>query len=305
MRRDERFSVPTDVRLRKLGPNGATEKEERTIAHDLSRSGMRLLTSWSDLAQGDQVAIEEMGGGFSTEGVVRHVHRGTDQITRVGIEFVQNQAPARLVGTTASIKRPAFDTARSDPGLAPGEARPTSPLGGSPPGSRSGRTSSIPRTPLPPQAPPPVRPPIEASPPPSAPPPPAQTPKSVLEEIARVKEAVRSLVAESKIWEALECLSKAQSITAGTPEALTMQIMTLETQAKIPSLLRAAQQNLEELARSAPEDARVHSALGRIFWRAGLQARARVAFQRVAALEPSNREAAAALAILVEPTRKR
>ena len=84
-----------------------------------------------------------------------------------------------------------------------------------------------------------------------------------------------------------------------------MQIMTLETQAKIPSLLHAAQQNLEELARSAPEDARVHSALGRIFWRAGLQARARVAFQRVAALEPSNREAAAALAILVEPTRKR
>ena len=30
MRRDERSSVPTDVRLRKLGPNGATEKEERT-----------------------------------------------------------------------------------------------------------------------------------------------------------------------------------------------------------------------------------------------------------------------------------
>src|SRR6187549_1990076 len=106
-RRDERFALPTDVRIRKLGPGGVPEREERTIAHDLSRSGMRLLTSWSDLAAGDEVAIEEVGGNFSTSAVVRHVRRGTDQITRVGIEFTEKQAPDRLVGTTTGISPPA------------------------------------------------------------------------------------------------------------------------------------------------------------------------------------------------------
>jgi cytochrome c-type biogenesis protein CcmH/NrfG len=102
-------------------------------------------------------------------------------------------------------------------------------------------------------------------------------------------------VAESKIWEALEALARAQVLAEGTPEARAIRILTWETQAKIPSLWRSAQQSLEDLARSDPEDVAVHSALGRVFRGAGLSARARVAFSRVLALDPSNREAAAAL----------
>jgi Flp pilus assembly protein TadD len=79
----------------------------------------------------------------------------------------------------------------------------------------------------------------------------------------------------------------------------------LETQAKVPSLMRAAQQNLEDLARAEPGDPAVHSALGRIFREAGLSARARVAFTRVLELDPSNSEATAALVALNEPPKRR
>jgi len=313
-RKDERFIVPTDVRIRKLGPDGAPQKEERTIAHDLSRSGMRILTSWSDLAEGDQVSVEEVGGGFATGAIVRHVKRGTDQITRVGVEFTGKQAPDRLVGTTSSIERPAFSTLRSSSGshrVGPGPLPPPAASGSTsrsgsfrlaPP---SGTSASIsrpgfahaPAAPAPPRVEPPA--------PPAAPAPPARPLESILEEIEAAREAARALVADAKIWEALDCLAKAQVLAEGTPEVLSLRILTWEIQAKVPSLMRAAQQNLEDLARSEPANVAVHSALGRIYWEAGLSARARVAFTQVLALDPSNREATGALRVLNDPTKAR
>ena len=115
----------------------------------------------------------------------------------------------------------------------------------------------------------------------------------------------RRLTEESRIWEALECLSKAQGLAQGTAEANTIRIMIEETQAKNPALLRAAQQNLEDLARTEPGDAAVQSALGRIYREAGLAARAREAFGRALALDPANREASAALATLTTTNLRR
>ncbi len=312
-RRDERFIVPTDVRLRKLGPDGVSQKEERTIAHDLSRSGMRLLTSWSDLAEGDQVSVEEVGGNFTTGAVVRHVKRGTDQITRVGVEFVENQAPDRLVGTTTSIERPAFSSIRSSSGayragsgsLPPPSVSGSTSRSGSfrlvaPPGTSASISRpafvNAPASPVPPRVEPP------APPPPPAPP---RAIESILEEIEGSRAAARELVKDAKIWEALDCLAKALVLAEGTPEARSLRILICEIQAKVPSLLRTAQQNLEDLARSEPADVAAHSALGRTYWEAGLSARARVAFTRVLALDPSNREAAGALKVLNDPGKAR
>ena len=313
-RRDERFILPTDVRLRKLGPDGAPQKEERTIAHDLSRSGMRILTSWSDLAEGDQVSVEEVGGNFATGAVVRHVKRGTDQITRVGVEFTGTQAPDRLVGTTSSIERPAFSTLRSSSGshrVGPGPLPPPAASGSTsrsgsfrlaPPSGTSASISrpgfaSAPAAPAPPRVEPPA--------PPAAPAPPARPIEGILEDIERARAAARELVADAKIWEALDCLAKAQALAEGTPEERPLRILTCEIQAKVPSLLRTAQQSLEELARSEPADVAVHSALGRIYWEAGLSARARVAFTQVLSLDPSNREATGALRVLNDPGKAR
>ncbi|MBK5254494.1 MAG: PilZ domain-containing protein [Vicinamibacteria bacterium] len=310
-RRDERFEIPTDVVLRKLGSSGAPEKEERTIAHDLSRSGMRILTSWPDLEAGDQVAVQEVGGNFSSAAVVRHVKRGTDRITRVGVEFLENQAPDRLVGTTTGLARPVFDSVSSSVSAGSGSG-PISPLGESRPIprrrnsgsiSRPRTATSIPRPPVPPPSTTSI--PRPSGSPPSAPAPAARTTESLLEEIAVVRATARGLIAASKIWEALECLAKAQLLAEGTSEERAIKILTWETQAKVPSLMRAAEQSLEELARNEPGDAAVHSALGRIFWEARLSARARVAFNRVLALDPSNREATAALAVLNDPKKRR
>ena len=308
-RRDERFTIPTDVRLRKLGAGGAPQKEERTIAHDLSRSGMRVLTSWSDLQEGDRVEIEEVGGAFSTGAIIRHVKRGTDQITRAGVEFTGNQAPERMVGTTASLPRPAFTSVLSSPGSyrgVPGSVPP--PVS---PTSRSGsyRLLSLGDSPAisrPVPAPPISVPPrVEEAPRAAAPEAPAPPIESILEEIETARATARGLVAESKIWEALDCLAKAQTLAEGTSEARALRILTWETQAKIPSLMRQAQQNLEDLARREPTDPAAHSALGRIYWEAGLSARARMAFKQVLTLDPQNREANAALKAMSDPAKPR
>ncbi len=312
-RREERFELPTDVLLRKVGPDGVPGKEERTIAHDLSRSGMRVLTSWSDLAEGDHVTVQEVGGSFSTGAIVRHVKRGTDLITRAGLEFVENRAPDRLVGTTTSIRRPVFSTVQRtavSPGessalLPPPRASSQIPPLGTSPSLRPATTGWIPRTGVTAKLTSPAPTGGGGGHPPGAPAPPARSAESIQVEIATACATARSLVGESKIWEALECLSKAQALAEGTAEARAVRILTWETQAKVPSLMRAAQQNLEELARSEPGDVEVHSALGRVFRTAGLSARARVAFLRVLALDPNNREATSALAVLSDPTKRR
>ncbi len=311
-RRDERFIVPTDVRLRKLDAHGVPQKEERTIAHDLSRSGMRVLTSWSDLQEGDKVSIEEMGGSFSTGAIVRHVKRGTDQITRAGVEFIGKEAPERLVGTTASIPRPAFTSvlrppvSPADPDTSPRRAEsPTSRSGGFRLFTSPGPSASIAR---PEFAKPPVvhtPPRVEPPPPPVPPAPPARPLESVLEEIEGARAMARELVGEGKIWEALDCLAKARALAEGTSEEHPLRILTWETQAKLPSLTRQAHQNLEELASEKPADVAVHSALGRLYREAGLSARARMAFKRVLTLDPQNREAAAALQALGDPGKPR
>ena len=112
-------------------------------------------------------------------------------------------------------------------------------------------------------------------------------------------------MAESKVWEALDCLAKAQHLAEGTSEARTLRILIWEIQAKVPSLMRAAHQSLEDLAHNEPKDAAVHSALGRIYWQAGLSARARAAFKHVLTLDPANREATAALKALGDHTHAR
>ncbi len=140
IRKEERIDLPTDVVLRKLGPGGAPAKEERTVAHDLSRTGMRILTSWSDLEKGDQIDVLEVGGDFATGAIVRNVSRGSDQITRIGIEFLGNRAPDRLVGTNQTQRRgplgasptPASPPRHTGPTLRPTSSHSSGHLGADP-----------------------------------------------------------------------------------------------------------------------------------------------------------------------------
>ncbi len=143
--------------------------------------------------------------------------------------------------------------------------------------------------------------PVPPAPPPAAP----RDLERLREEMATARVTAKELIGESKVWEALDCLTKALALAEGTSEAHSIRVLIWETQARIPSLRRAAQANLEELAADDPRDLVVHSALGRMFFVAGLSARARVAFRHVLALDPSNREAAAALEALNDTTRRK
>ncbi len=293
VRREERIYLPTDVVLRKLGPGGASQKEERTVAHDLSRNGMRILTSWSDLQKGDPVGVVEVGGDFATGAIVRNVSRGTDHITRVGIEFIDKKAPDRLVGT-GNKPRPAFPPRPS-----------TGPVGSKGSGPVNPPRSSGPQLPprsSGPQLPPRAEPPKFRREVPTTqqerPSPSASAPARGPEEMQEMVATARKLAGESRIWEALECLSKAQGIARGKEDANMIRILIAETQAKNPALLRAAQENLEDLARTEPGDATVQLALGRLYREAGLSARAREAFGRALTLDPFNGEATTALGAL-------
>ncbi len=284
-RRDERIYLPTDVVLRKLGSGDQPQKEERTVAHDLSRSGMRILTSWSDLEKGDMVKVVEVGGDFATGAIVRNVSRGTDHITRVGIEFLDSRAPDRLVGTDK--------THRSGPrGAAPPAPRNSGP---SPAIADSQRFTPGARSAVPFPKPPPAA--TSRMDRPSVGPATVNTPRGpavIQDEIAKA----RQFIAESRLWEALQALATAQELAQGTKEAIQIRIMIAETQAMNPALLRAAQLNLEDLSHLEPKEPAVHAALGRIYRSAGLIKEAHGAFDRVLTLDPANQEASNAIAEL-------
>ncbi len=308
-RKDERIYLPTDVVLKKLGTGDLPVKEERTVAHDLSRSGMRILTSWSDLEKGDKVKVIEVGGDFATGAIVRNVNRGTDHITRVGIEFLDNRAPDRLVGTDKTRRAASKGSGPQAPARHSGpSAVVPPPPAGAPARPQSAVHATVHST---------AHTATHAQNRGSAPPPPPQKPpdrpfgegatvdpnrnrQRIREEITRA----RNLIVESRIWEALQALATAQELAQGTPEAITIRIMIGETQAMNPALLRAAQQNLEDLARNEPQVVEVHAALGRIYWSAGLAEKAIESFGRVLALDPDNREAVDALAALHESNSK-
>lgn len=284
-RRDERIYLPTDVLLKKLGPEGSPLKEERTVAHDLSRSGMRILTSWSDLEKGDKVKVVEVGGDFSTGAIVRNVSRGTDHITRVGIEFLDQRAPDRLVGTG--------NTSSGGPKAAsPGS--PARHSGPSPAVADSQRFTPGARSAIPTPNPPAPRPSGDRPSGERATFNPPRGPRGVQEEIARA----RQLISESRLWEALQSLTIAQELAQGTREGMQIRIMIAETQALNPALIRAAQLNLEDLSHHEPKEPLVHAALGRIYRSAGLIREAHGAFDRVLSLDPTNQEAANAIAEL-------
>jgi hypothetical protein len=94
-----RLGTPVNVRLRRLDAHGRTLHEERTIADNIGRGGARVMTAMSGLALGETIELEEVGGDFHTRTKVRHTTFGADHIQRLGLEFIDHQAPDRLVQT--------------------------------------------------------------------------------------------------------------------------------------------------------------------------------------------------------------
>jgi tetratricopeptide (TPR) repeat protein len=124
-RSSPRLEIPVNLVIRQLAAEGRPAREERTIAENISRGGVRVMTTWTGLAEGEVLEVSEIGGDFETRATVRGHWQGKDQIPRLNLEFIDRKAPTRLVG---SGEAPAAGDRRGSP-VSPGSGAP-SPAGG-------------------------------------------------------------------------------------------------------------------------------------------------------------------------------
>ena len=105
-RRDSRLGISVDLVVARERPDGSFERDERTLADNIGRRGARVLTADAGVAANDVLRIREQGGDFETRAAVRHVSVGADGIRRLGVEFLDREAPDRLVPTVEPKPRP-------------------------------------------------------------------------------------------------------------------------------------------------------------------------------------------------------
>ncbi|HET8645586.1 MAG TPA: PilZ domain-containing protein, partial [Vicinamibacteria bacterium] len=74
-RRGGRLEVFVNLRLRHLQPHGASPSEEQTIAENIGHGGARVLSSL-EVAPGDVLEVQEVGGTFRTRAEVRNMYVG-------------------------------------------------------------------------------------------------------------------------------------------------------------------------------------------------------------------------------------
>jgi serine/threonine protein kinase len=96
-RRASRLDIFVNFTIKRLGSAGHVLQEERTIAENVGRGGARILTSFSSLAPGDIVHLEEVGGPYRTRAEVRGSYVGKDNIRRLNVRFLDSPAPDYLV----------------------------------------------------------------------------------------------------------------------------------------------------------------------------------------------------------------
>jgi hypothetical protein len=82
--------------LQQVDEWGVVLQEELGVADNISRGGLRLMTTL-DLRAGDVVLVQEAGGGFASRAEVRAVSAGPAGARRLHLQFLDRQAPDRLL----------------------------------------------------------------------------------------------------------------------------------------------------------------------------------------------------------------
>jgi hypothetical protein len=98
-RQYRRLELFVNFRLKLGHAAGPGPAEEQTVAENLSKRGARVLTSM-ELAKGDVLMVEEMGGAFRTRAEIKNVYVGPDRISRLNLCFLDEEAPDRLVSAS-------------------------------------------------------------------------------------------------------------------------------------------------------------------------------------------------------------
>jgi hypothetical protein len=95
-RTNERTEVFVNFTIQLVDEWGAVLQEELTVADNVSRGGARVMTTLS-FQKGDVVLLQEAGGGFATRAEVRGVSQAQPTIERLHLQFIDRQAPDRLL----------------------------------------------------------------------------------------------------------------------------------------------------------------------------------------------------------------
>jgi len=87
-----RYWNQIEVTLFQLDPQNRSKESENTITENISESGASVFSELR-LNVGDQVRFQSSSPAFSSLTVVRHRRIGTDDRTRVHLEFIENAFP--------------------------------------------------------------------------------------------------------------------------------------------------------------------------------------------------------------------
>lgn len=96
-RTSSRLQIPLDVMLTRTDGDGHVIEEERTFTENIGPGGARVMTSLQAARTGEIVLFSEVGGDFRTRAMVRHTYIGNDRVRRLNLEFLDREAPDRLV----------------------------------------------------------------------------------------------------------------------------------------------------------------------------------------------------------------
>jgi hypothetical protein len=93
-RRTPRRQVFVNLRIQRTTAEGG-QQTEQTVTENVGKGGACVLTSLP-IAAGETLIVEEIGGEFRTQALVRSVSVGKDGVPRLHLRF-ENQPPDRLV----------------------------------------------------------------------------------------------------------------------------------------------------------------------------------------------------------------
>ena len=93
-RSSARYELILTIRLHRLDESCAGPPDELTITEDVSLGGAKVRTSLP-VAKGELVQVEEVGGPFRASAVVHHVSLGEDKVTRLHLQFMDEDEAGR------------------------------------------------------------------------------------------------------------------------------------------------------------------------------------------------------------------
>jgi hypothetical protein len=95
-RKHKRVDVFVNLRLLVVDPAGRTVREEQTVTENLSRGGVRVMTSLP-VAKGERLVVEDLARTFRARAEIASLFIGKDGVPRLNLHFLNGGAPEALI----------------------------------------------------------------------------------------------------------------------------------------------------------------------------------------------------------------